>query len=129
MAPMGIAVTKETPSDVSLAAAPCTRRNDGKYTCVNRVPSPIFQASTGVHIDNLRTNPSWFVCRAEAGFSGGGPHPTRWEWTQGDDAGAWGWVRDIDIASETNPMAACVFNSPVDPSKPTDPKPTQPASL
>ena len=58
-------------------------------------------------IDHLRTNPSWFVCRAEAGFSDGGTHPNRWEWTQGDDAGRWGWVRDIDIASETNPMALC----------------------
>jgi hypothetical protein len=89
------------------AAGACTRRSDGKFNCFNRVPSRLFLGSTTTVVDNLRTNPSWFVCRAEGEFSGGGPHPTRWVWTQGDDFGNWGWARDIDIASETNPITPC----------------------
>lgn len=90
----------------ALAAAPCRKRADGKWTCFNRVPARIYDSAYRV-IDNLRTNPSWFVCRAEGGYSGGGSHPNRWVWTQGDDVGRWGWVRDIDIASETDPIRSC----------------------
>jgi hypothetical protein len=84
----------------------CKKRVDGRYTCVNRVNSTIVNRSDQ-RVDMLRSNPSWFVCRTEANFSGGGLHPFRWAYTQGDDVGNWGWVRDIDIRSETDPMPPC----------------------
>jgi hypothetical protein len=111
---------EEVPTDISVESGAvqeppggfpsCVKRSDGRYTCSNRVPAAIVNRSDR-RIDMLRTNPSWFVCRTEANASGGGPHPTRWVYTQGDDAGAWGWVRDIDIASETNPLPTCRGNA------------------
>jgi hypothetical protein len=89
----------------SAAASPCWY-SGGNWWCNNRVPTLIY-ASSGEVIDRLWTNPSWFICRSDNGGHVGGPHPNRWEWTQGDDHGLWGWVKDIDIASETNPLPVC----------------------
>jgi hypothetical protein len=103
-----VAPTAADPAnELSFAAAPCTIRSDGKYTCFNRVPSPMFVNNKSDPINYLRTNPSWFQCRSEGAFSGGGPHASRWVLTEGDDNNAWGWVRDIDIASETDPVSVC----------------------
>lgn len=66
----------------------------------------------GTHVvDRLRTNPSWFACRADFPDrpNGSSVHPYRWLWTQGDDNGAWGWVSDGDVISETNTVAVCRF--------------------
>jgi hypothetical protein len=123
--PTGVVATKDLAGDVSLAAGPCSRRSDGRYNCVNRVPSPIYGPGTTTVIDHLWSNPSWFVCRTEGGFSGGGTHQNRWEWTQGDENGAWGWVRDIDIASETDPMAQCVVSEPMRPVPVPTPRPVR----
>jgi hypothetical protein len=46
---------------------------------------------------------SWFSFRCEGGHSNNGPHPNRWEYTQADN-GAWGWMSDGDISSETNSL-------------------------
>ncbi|MFJ1650669.1 hypothetical protein ACIOC2_04465 [Streptomyces sp. NPDC088337] len=54
----------------------------------------------------MYSNPSWFVCKFDGGQNHGGPHPTRWVWTQADN-GAWGWMSDNNIASETNPQPTC----------------------
>ncbi|MFI6056390.1 hypothetical protein ACIBCO_40845 [Streptomyces violascens] len=72
-------------------------------------------SGAGVYINNngqaqyvgtMYSNPSWFTCRSDAGGYVGGPHPYRWEWTQADN-GAWGWMKDTDIYSETNPLPVC----------------------
>jgi hypothetical protein len=94
-------------SDVT--AAPCTLHVfPVRWMCNNRV-APVFRDpnASSPRVDTLRTNPSVFKCRIEGGASGGGPHPTRWERTQGDDNGAFGYVKDSDISSETNILPTC----------------------
>ncbi|WP_433175587.1 hypothetical protein [Actinoallomurus sp. CA-150999] len=54
----------------------------------------------------LTTGTNWFLTRCDYGATVGGPHPTRWEYTEADN-GNWGWVRDIDIISETNSLPSC----------------------
>ncbi|MQA96636.1 MAG: hypothetical protein GEV11_19050 [Streptosporangiales bacterium] len=104
-----------TTGDVT-AAASCFRDDANApwspaWRCANRVGAPIYSRGTNpTVIDRLRTNPSWFNCRKEGqSTGGGGPHPNRWVWTQGDDFGRWGWVKDSDIADETNPIRVCPF--------------------
>ncbi|MFF4189218.1 hypothetical protein ACFYZ9_39120 [Streptomyces sp. NPDC001691] len=72
-------------------------------------------SGAGVYINNngqaqyvgtMYSNPSWFTCRSDDGGYVGGPHPYRWEWTQADN-GAWGWMKDTDISSETDPLPVC----------------------
>ena len=77
----------------------------GQWWCNNRVAT--VYGIDGVPRDTLRSNPSWFQCRDDRSYSGGGPHPNRWLLTQGDDHGNWGWVRDIDIVNETNSLPRC----------------------
>ena len=54
---------------------------------------------------------NWFVCRYEGDpTGGGGPHPNRWIYTLADITvtnGGWGFVKDSDIYSETNPLPTC----------------------
>ncbi|MFJ8082969.1 hypothetical protein ACIQ6Y_20470 [Streptomyces sp. NPDC096205] len=57
-------------------------------------------------VGRMYSNPSWFTCRSDNGGYIGGPHPYRWEWTQADN-GAWGWMKDTDIYSETDPLPVC----------------------
>ncbi|QBI55599.1 hypothetical protein [Streptomonospora litoralis] len=54
----------------------------------------------------MNTNPSWFECKIDGQAYIGGPHPTRWEMTVADN-GKLGWMKDTDIASETNPLPDC----------------------
>jgi hypothetical protein len=93
-------------SDVT--AASCTLHLfPPRWMCNNRV-APVYRDPNTTHqVDTLKTNPSVFRCRVEGAFSGGGPHPYGWERTQGDVTHAWGYVRDIDIASETNILPPC----------------------
>jgi len=104
--PVDDASTAET-QDAVLAS--CRGRSDGLFDCSNLVGARIFASKSqgSAVIDHLRTNPSFFFCRSEGDPSGGGPHPDRWAKTVGDDHGRTGWVRDIDIASETNPLPVC----------------------
>jgi hypothetical protein len=78
---------------------------DGKWWCNNVAGAPIYDSNYNV-VGHVETNPSIFVCRAEGGDHGG-THPTRWEYTQADDTGAWGWMSDNDISSETDPLPVC----------------------
>lgn len=59
--------------------------------------------------DHLRTTTSWFLCKQDDGPPNGEehPHPNRWLYTLGDDNGEWGFVSDIDIHSETDPIPNC----------------------
>ncbi|MET9499070.1 hypothetical protein [Streptomyces sp. NPDC006552] len=60
-------------------------------------------------VGHMYSNPSWFDCRYDGGNPDeyvGGPHPYRWVWTKADN-GAWGWMKDTAIASETNTLPAC----------------------
>jgi hypothetical protein len=55
----------------------------------------------------MYSNPSWFECRIEhVPTGGGGPHSKPWIWTQADN-GAWGWMKDSAIYSETNSLPTC----------------------
>jgi len=99
------APTAQAATQTTKAAANCKASGD-RYYCHNRAGAPVY--SRGDHpvvIDHLRTTYSWFVCRKEGAKNNNSPqHPTRWEWTKGDDHGKWGWVKDGDIADETNPL-------------------------
>lgn len=54
---------------------------------------------------------NFFLCRYEGDpTGGGGPHPNRWIYTEADmdlSNGGWGFVKDSDIYSETNPLPKC----------------------
>ncbi|MFE2110579.1 hypothetical protein ACFXAF_32590 [Kitasatospora sp. NPDC059463] len=77
--------------------------NNVPNTSVRSQPSSAYPV-TGT----MSSNPSWFVCKTdEGGYNGGGPHPYRWLWTQ-SDTGAWGWMADSAIYSETNPVPDCI---------------------
>jgi len=82
-------------------------QSNGKWLCNNAVCCPVFRSGTNEVIDHLCTDPSVFVCRAEGNHNNNGPHPNRWEWTQGDETGSFGWVTDSCIASETDPLPQC----------------------
>jgi len=85
------------------------------HYCHNRSNAAVLNsAERGAPVvDRLKTNPSWFVCRLERGpHGGGGPHPNRWLYTQGDAVNPqhehkYGWVADTDVASETNSVERC----------------------
>lgn len=76
------------------------------WWCNNRSGAPVYKPGTTTVVGYMNSNPSWFVCRSDNGGHVGGPHPNRWEWTQADN-GAWGWMKDTDISSETDPLPVC----------------------
>lgn len=84
--------------------------NSGWY-CNNRAPVTIYKGPVQDRIPagKVTTSTSWFKCRAEGTpTGGGGPHPNRWIRTQADKpSGAWGWMKDSHIASETNSLPVC----------------------
>ncbi|MGQ4390243.1 hypothetical protein [Streptomyces sp. SAS_270] len=60
-------------------------------------------------VGRMYSNPSWFQCRYDGSLPDeyvGGPHPYRWVWTEADN-GAYGWMKDTAISSETNTLPAC----------------------
>ncbi|MFI1302793.1 hypothetical protein [Streptomyces sioyaensis] len=76
------------------------------WWCNNRSGAPVYKPGSTTVVGYMNSNPSWFVCRSDNGGHVGGPHPNRWEWTQADN-GAWGWMKDTDISSETDPLPVC----------------------
>ncbi|MFD7975346.1 hypothetical protein [Streptomyces sp. NPDC059071] len=81
--------------------------NAGRWYCNNVYGAPVYQSKFGGDIVGyMFTTTSWFECKADNGDYIGGPHPRRWVWTQADN-GQWGYMRDIDIYSETNPLPNC----------------------
>lgn len=87
-----------------------SQRTYPAYLCANVSGAAIYnEESWPWAADYLSTTTSWFVCKIDYGGDNGadGPHPNRWLYTQGDDEGAWGWVSDNDIYSETNPVPNC----------------------
>ncbi|MFF3488860.1 hypothetical protein ACFYXC_37155 [Streptomyces sp. NPDC002701] len=88
-------------------AAPCWY-SSGNWWCNNISGAGVYINDNGQArlVGTMYSNPSWFICRSDDGGYVGGPHPYRWEWTQADN-GAWGWMRDIDISSETDPLPVC----------------------
>ncbi|MEU8606826.1 hypothetical protein AB0C29_02325 [Actinoplanes sp. NPDC048791] len=58
-------------------------------------------------VGRMYSTTSWFDCRDETTPAWvGGPHPYRWEFTQADN-GEYGWMKDSEIISETNPLPVC----------------------
>ncbi|MCU7730851.1 hypothetical protein ODJ79_44660 [Actinoplanes sp. KI2] len=76
------------------------------WWCNNISGAPVYASGTSNVIGYMYSNPSWFICRSDSGGYVGGPHPYRWEWTEADN-GAWGWMKDTAIYSETNPLPVC----------------------
>ncbi|MEV6732823.1 MULTISPECIES: hypothetical protein [unclassified Streptomyces] len=82
------------------------------YMCHNRSGAPVWGATRDMDYPNtvvgyMYSNPSWFACRIDNGqYNGNDIHPYRWLLTQADN-GAWGWMKDTDISSETNPVPSC----------------------
>ncbi|GAA4894619.1 hypothetical protein ACFPM3_07865 [Streptomyces coeruleoprunus] len=89
-------------------ASPCWRKPGSLYFyCYNVKGAPVYSASDfKTVVGRMYSNPSWFQCRYEYGPNHGGPHPTRWLWTQADN-GAWGHMSDNDIYSDTNSVPVC----------------------
>jgi hypothetical protein len=82
------------------------------WWCRNAYAAPVYALSwdgTYYEVGKMYTTTSWFDCRDEDGNPWvGGPHPYRWEFTQADN-GAWGWMKDTSIISETNPLPICII--------------------
>jgi hypothetical protein len=101
-APSGKAVTGAHGTEgVKPAAAGCWY-SGSHWWCNNRYGAPVVDYYGGI-VGYMYTTTSWFNYRCEGGHSNNGPHPYRWEYTQADN-GAWGWMSDGDISSETNPL-------------------------
>ena len=82
------------------------------FGCYNTPGTPVYGGTVSDprgQVGTLIYGVNWFACRTDSGdYNGeaGGPHPYRWLWTQADN-GAWGWVSDKNISSETNSVTAC----------------------
>ncbi|NXY95058.1 hypothetical protein HYE82_11775 [Streptomyces sp. BR123] len=99
-----LALTTPTASAGELASG-CW--NTGRWYCENVYGAPVYQSRYGGEIVGyMYTTTSWFECRTDYGDYVGGPHPNRWLWTQADN-GKWGYMRDIDVYSETDPLPTC----------------------
>lgn len=103
VAPAAHAGDRTSTSGVGVAASPCWQ-SGGRWWCNNRYAAPVYERgpAPGV-IGYMYSTTSFFVCRKEGEWNNNGPHPNRWVWTQADN-GRWGWMRDSDISSETNPL-------------------------
>ncbi|MFF1701830.1 hypothetical protein [Streptomyces sp. NPDC058252] len=93
------------------AANPCWWSRDGQHMyCNNVVGATVYATPDTSHpVGKMYSNPSWFECRTDYGAYVGGPHPNRWEWTEADN-GQWGYMKDTDIYSETNPLPDSIGN-------------------
>ncbi|MDN3357772.1 hypothetical protein [Actinomadura sp. DC4] len=101
VAPAAHAATRTTAKTV--AADNCWSAS-GHWWCHNRAGAPVWsRGDNPVVVGYMNTTTSWFNCRKEGAKNNNGPHPNRWEWTEADN-GAWGWMKDSDIISETNPL-------------------------
>lgn len=85
----------------------------GYYWCYNVSGAPVYDSreSDGYPVPDrivgfMYSTHSWFICRREDGPNVGGPHPNRWLFTMADN-GAWGWMKDTLISSETNSVRPC----------------------
>ncbi|MGX9888778.1 hypothetical protein [Streptomyces sp. NPDC002276] len=94
-----------TASTASALASGCWY-SGSHWWCNNVSGAPVYASGTTTVVGYMYSNPSWFVCRSDNGGYVGGPHPYRWEWTQADN-GAWGWMKDTAIYSETDPLPVC----------------------
>ncbi|MER5489434.1 hypothetical protein ABT024_40640 [Streptomyces sp. NPDC002812] len=103
----GVAALTLSAAGSAQAANPCWKSGSVWY-CNNATGANVYAStntSSGV-VGRMYSNPSFFVCKFDGGQNHGGPHPTRWVWTQADN-GKWGWMSDNDIVSETNPLPSC----------------------
>ncbi|WP_236584894.1 hypothetical protein [Streptomyces sp. MBT53] len=100
----GLTATTASTSAGALAAG-CWY-SSSHWWCNNVSGAPVYASGTTTVVGYMYSNPSWFVCRSDNGGYVGGPHPYRWEWTQADN-GAWGWMKDTAIYSETDPLPVC----------------------
>lgn len=97
--------------DAGFTAPDAEHRLHEAYYCNNVSPTYAYSNPSldWDVVGTLVSNPSWFVCSMDNGAPNGevnGPHPTRWLYTQ-TDTGAWGWVSDNKILSETDPVPTC----------------------
>ncbi|WP_055711968.1 hypothetical protein [Streptomyces torulosus] len=97
------------------AASNCWRHEDGnRYWCQNVSGAPVYGSIGNSRlypdpnqvVGTMFSNPSWFYCKLDDQAWVGGPHPTRWLRTVADN-GAYGWMKDTAIYSETDPVRDC----------------------
>jgi hypothetical protein len=93
------------------AANPCWWGDGGQHMyCNNVVGATVYaEPNTSHPVGTMYSNPSWFECRTDSGAYVGGPHPYRWEYTEADN-GQWGYMKDTDIYSETDPLTEYIGN-------------------
>jgi hypothetical protein len=107
LAATGFAVAPASPA----AAASGCWYNNGNWWCRNTYGARVYSLlydGTYSEVGRMYTTTSWFDCRDETIPAWvGGPHPYRWEFTKADN-GAWGWMKDTSIISETDPLPICV---------------------
>jgi hypothetical protein len=97
------------------AASNCWPDGDGnRYWCNNVSGAPVYGSIGNSRlypdpnkvVGTMFSNPSWFYCKLDDQAWVGGPHPTRWLMTVADN-GAFGWMKDTAIYSETDPVRDC----------------------
>ncbi len=102
-----------TSAGTAEAATACWHSGTHWY-CNNVSGAPVYKPTIMFYttvsskdiVGHMYSNPSWFVCRDDTGPYVGGPHPHRWVWTKADN-GAWGYMKDTAISSETNTLPVC----------------------
>lgn len=102
-------------SGAAQAASPCAGNGPVAYGyqslyCQNSPGAPVFYGPSynSPQVGTMNTTNSYFFCRTDQGDPNGesAPHPYRWEFTQADN-GAWGFMPDRYISSETDPLEVC----------------------
>ncbi|MFB9685795.1 hypothetical protein [Amycolatopsis plumensis] len=109
------AVAEAAPAGACWAAGfyktdPAGRPHEAFY-CENESPTKVYSsAGYSGSYGTMYGTPSWYACKTENQFNGGGPHPYRWLYTQADSpSGWWGFVPDNHIISETDTVPNCIW--------------------
>lgn len=106
---IGSMLTAVLAAPAPASAADICWAGSNTWWCRNRSGAGVYSLSwdgTTYLVGYMNSTTSWFDCRTENPAWVGGPHPHRWLWTQADN-GQYGWMKDSDISSETDPVTVC----------------------
>jgi hypothetical protein len=105
--PAGAASAKPAPADLGIQSS-CWY--SGNHWWCNNVYGADVNAllwdGTYWWVGDMWSTTSWFICRDDTGPYVGGPNPYRWVYTQADN-GAWGYMKDTAIYSDTDTLPIC----------------------
>jgi len=105
--PAGTASAKPSPGDAGIQSACWWSSNH--WWCQNVYGADVYALiydGTYWWVGDMWSTTSWFVCRDDEGPYVGGPNPYRWVYTQADN-GAWGYMKDTAIYSDTDTLPIC----------------------